>query len=293
MSQVNNRLFISFSGGETSGYMTYRLLQDLPEQYKEVVVIFANTGQESEETLEFVEACDKAFNLKVVWVEAIPYFNQRKASGYKLVNFETASRDGTPYEEMIKKYGIPNKAAPHCTRELKLNAMTSYVHSIGWKKGTYDTAIGIRIDEMQRVSQEALLNRSIIYPLVDWKVSKKEVRDFWERQAFRLNLKEHQGNCTWCWKKSLRKLLTLAVENPKIFEFPARMELLYAKAGTNKSEEHNRVFFRNNMSTKELLELSKQPFEPFTDTYRVSLDTFDETLDSAGGCSESCEVFTI
>jgi len=288
---MKDRLFISFSGGETSGYMTWRLLQEA--NYKDTKVIFANTGQESEATLEFVDKCDKAFNLNVVWVEAVPYFNQRKASGHKVVTFETASRDGTPYEDMIKKYGIPNKAAPHCTRELKLNAMTSYVRSLGWEKNTYDTAIGIRIDEMQRVSQEAILNRSIIYPLVDWKVSKKEVREFWEQQDFRLKLKEHEGNCTWCWKKSLRKLLTLAIENPSIFDFPARMELEYPKAGTNKSEDHNRVFFRNNMGTKELLELSKQPFEPFTDTYRVSLENFNEDLDSAGGCSESCEIFSI
>jgi 3'-phosphoadenosine 5'-phosphosulfate sulfotransferase (PAPS reductase)/FAD synthetase len=291
MKQQNNRLFISFSGGETSGYMTWRLLQE--NTYKDTKIIFANTGQESEATLEFIDRCDKEFNLNVVWVEAVPYFNQRKSSGHKVVTFETASRDGTPYEEMIKKYGISNKASPHCTRELKLNAMTSYVRSLGWGKNSYDTAIGIRIDEMQRVSQEAILNRGIIYPLIDWKVSKKEVREFWERQSFRLQIKEHEGNCTWCWKKSLRKLLTLAVESPSIFEFPARMELEYPKAGTNKSEEHNRVFFRNNMGTKELLELSKQPFEPFTDTYRVSLENFNEDLDSAGGCSESCEIFSI
>ena len=61
---------ISFSGGRTSAYMLYRILEahdmQLPD---EVVVCFANTGKEEEATLEFVRDCEKYWNVPIVWLE--------------------------------------------------------------------------------------------------------------------------------------------------------------------------------------------------------------------------------
>ena len=50
-------LVISFSGGRTSAYMTHLLLQQR-DLWKDVIVLFANTGQEDERTLDFVNNCD-------------------------------------------------------------------------------------------------------------------------------------------------------------------------------------------------------------------------------------------
>lgn len=285
---MSKRLLISFSGGETSGYMSSLLVKT--QDYDEVVTIFANTGQENEETLEFVDACDKLFNLNVVWVEAKVFHGEKKGTSYTVVDFSSAARRGEPFEEVIKKYGIPNQANPQCTRELKLRPITKYVRDLGWKHGTYDTAIGIRFDEVDRMSAGFLENR-IVYPLIEAKITKKEVREFWEKQPFRLNLHEHQGNCKWCWKKSKRKLLTLAAETPEIFEFPMRMEQMYAGNGAKRDENFKRVFFRGNKSTADILEEAVLPFDKFVDGYRVTVENFDEDMDSAGACSESCEVF--
>lgn len=284
----NKRLLISFSGGETSAYMSHLLINS--KNYEEIIVIFANTGQENEETLQFVDSCDKLFGLNVVWLEAKVFQGERKGTAYTVVDLDTASRDGGPFEEAIKKYGISNKANPFCTRELKLRPITKYVRDLGWKKGTYDTAIGIRFDEIDRMSSNFVENK-IIYPLIENKVTKKEVREFWEKQPFRLQLHEHQGNCKWCWKKSKRKLLTLAVETPEIFEFPKKMENQYSGNGFKRDVDFRRVFFRGNTSTMELLEEAKLPFNKFVDGYRVTVENFNEDLDSAGACSESCEVF--
>ena len=43
------KLFVAFSGGETSGYMAQYLKKHKQDQY-DMIFIFANTGQENEET---------------------------------------------------------------------------------------------------------------------------------------------------------------------------------------------------------------------------------------------------
>jgi hypothetical protein len=245
--------------------------------------MFANTGQENEETLDFVHQCDKAFNLNVVWLEAVVHHGERVGTTHKIVNYETASRDGEPFEEVIKKYGIPNKAYPHCTRELKLAPIRSWVKSQGLEDA--HMAVGIRVDEIDRMQHDAEA-KHIIYPLVRLGISKSDINRFWDSQDFRLNLKGYQGNCKWCWKKSLRKHFTLIKESPEIYDFPARMEAKYGLAGYNEDGTH-RVFFRKNTSTKDLIAMSRESgMAPAFDDAK----SYNYELDLSNGCTESCEV---
>jgi hypothetical protein len=280
---VKQRLNVSVSGGKTSGKMAHDLWTGAKyrDQY-EMVFTFANTGEENDATLELVRKMEQAWGMPVVWLESVPYHGSRKASGHRIVTFETASRKGQPFEDMIRKYGIPNKAYPHCTRELKLNPIKSYLSSIGWEPGSYVSAVGIRADEPKRIRADRE-KAHIVYPLFHWfPTTKPEINDWWEEQPFNLEIKEHQGNCKWCWKKSLRKHALIAFENPEFFEFPARMEEMYGLAGHNE-DGTKRVFFRGNLSTKALLQIvGAGPVHPRYD---------DPDLDS--GCSESCEAFGV
>lgn len=281
-------LVISFSGGETSAYMAKWLIDNRSQEYDRVFCVFANTGQENEETLEFVNECDKAFNLGIYWIEAVVHHGERKGTSHKVVTFESASRDGEPFEEVIKKYGIPNKSYPHCTRELKLAPIKTWLKEQGITD--YHMAIGIRADEIDRMQADAK-SKGLIYPLVKLAVTKPDVNLFWSKMRFRLRLKGYQGNCKWCWKKSMRKHLTLINETPKAYDFPERMELEHGLSGHNE-DGTKRVFFRQNMSTKDLKELAKQPFTKADDDSVIypEPDLFGFDLDVAGGCSESCEV---
>lgn len=281
-------LVISFSGGETSAYMAQWLKANKAKDYDRIFCVFANTGQENEETLEFVDQCDKHFGLDVNWIEASVNHGERTGTEHEPVTFETASRNGEPFEEVIRKYGIPNQAYPHCTRELKLQPIKSWLKSEGITD--YHMAIGIRADEIDRMQADAK-DKGLIYPLVKLMMTKPRVNEFWANMPFRLNLKGYQGNCKWCWKKSLRKHLTLMNESPEIYDFPERMEAEYGLSGHN-VDGTKRVFFRNGVSTKELREMAKQPFTPAEDDARIypEPDLFGYDLDMAGGCSESCEV---
>jgi 3'-phosphoadenosine 5'-phosphosulfate sulfotransferase (PAPS reductase)/FAD synthetase len=277
------RIVVSFSGGKTSGYMAKYVLDKCKDTH-EVLIIFANTGQEHENTLQFVHDCDTHFGFNTVWVESVAHPGERKASSHKVVSFETASRNGEPFEDMIKKYGLPNISYPHCTRELKLNPIYSYIDSLGWEKDSYKVAIGIRADESRRVSKTADTN-NIFYPLIDWtSVDKQDVNSWWEDQTFTLNLQEHQGNCKWCYKKSDKKLYRLAQESPEIFDFPRRMEESYGHLGPRKDGlAPIRVFFRRNRSTEQVLKEAALLYD--------ERRPYSHDPDADGGCSESCELY--
>lgn len=291
-------LFVSFSGGETSAYMAQWLWKNKQDEFN-MEFVFANTGQENEETLEFVEKCSKYFGFPVTWVEADVQFNERSSSKAKIVDFQTADREGIPFENVIMKYGIPNQAFPHCTRETKLNPMKDYIKfELGWED--YYTAIGIRWDESGRINKNAR-ELKIIYPLISPKyipMTKPKINFWWSQQPFRLNLKGYQGNCKWCWKKAREKLYTIANETPEAFDFPKRMEKKYGyyipEGRRNEGEEFNLpfTFFRENKSAVDIIReaiLYKRGIIDDSQNFNFQISLFENT-DLVGG--DSCEVFS-
>lgn len=267
--------------------MTWRLLRTLDPARWHIIIIFANTGQEHEETLRFVRRCAEYMGFDVIWLEAV--IDPRKGPGRgpraRVVTFETAARNGEPFETYIAKHGIPNVGFPGCTRDLKSRPIAAYLRTLGWRKGRYLTAIGLRADEVDRVASDRE-ERKLWYPLIEWDVDKAQVLEFWRQQNFDLEIPEHLGNCTWCWKKSLRKHLTLAKDFPRVFSFPERMEELHAFSGPGSTGEPRR-FFRGNRTVAELRRLAAEPFEPFVDE---NMPAYDEELDTGSGCGESCEI---
>jgi 3'-phosphoadenosine 5'-phosphosulfate sulfotransferase (PAPS reductase)/FAD synthetase len=333
MSSKIKKIHISFSAGETSAWMTYYLLKvrykciwdektqmhigfdNKTKEVVQVIVTFANTGQENEETLIFAKKCDEHFGFKTIWLEAMPRFKiggvimnvienidkalntnwigSRLGTKFRIVNFDLANRDGLVYESVIARYGLPNNANSFCTRELKLRPMTSYLRSRGWKRKKYFSAIGLRVDEIDRISKDRK-ELKLYYPAIsDKPMTKPQINGFWQLQPFRLNLKGYQGNCKWCFKKHDPKLWQLAKETPEIFEFPARMEEKYGDYITPDREreilrkgnlvpnidERGYTFFRNNRSTKDILEESKDSMKQIVDDSQI-YDT------------ESCEIYS-
>lgn len=296
------KLLVSFSGGETSAYMAKWLLDNKQDEF-EMLFVFANTGQENEQTLEFVKKCETFFKIPIVWVEAKVFHGERKGTGFNIVNFDTASRDGKPFEEVIKKYSIPNIKNPHCTRELKQNPIKEYAKSIGWKN--YHLAIGIRADEITRVNGN-YENLRILYPLANFpkgsgkRTSKPQINEWWDLQPFRLELKGYQGNCVSCWKKSDNKLFQIATENPNAFCFFDKMEQKYGnyipesrlKLMRERGEAPvlPNTFFRGNRTAKDILEQSKYGFKIPKDDSLVDEKGIQLSIDLLDG--ESCDVWS-
>jgi hypothetical protein len=268
-------LTVSFSGGRTSAYMTHWLL----EQGHDLKCVFMNTGCEHPATLEFVRRCTDEWNLDLTWIEAVVHHDERKACTHRVVNYKTASRNGEPFEEMVKKYGLPNQAYPHCTRELKLNPFKSFIAENDLSDRPI--AIGIRADEFDRVSPA----KHIIYPLIkDHPTTQDDVNLWWQKHPFDLGIAQYIGNCTWCWKKTYTKLVRIAHDIPKVFDFPIHLEDTYGLNGHN-VDGTPRTMFRGNLTGRDVLKLDIQE-------YRESrMQQPDMFWDASGGCSESCEVF--
>lgn len=268
-------LLISFSGGRTSAFMS-KLIQESPTFYGwNKLFVFANTGKEREETLEFVDRCDREFNLNLVWVEALVHPKKGDGTEYILTSFKGCHRNGEPFEDVIKKYGLPSKYFRHCTRELKEQPIHKYTRGIFGEN--YLTAIGIRADERHRVTN----NPKMIYPLVDLGIDSKVVRDFWDRQSFDLGLKDYQGNCDLCFLKSLRKRMTLMKENPKSAKWWIEMEDKYGNDKQSKFSAHTSQYVR------EILKKSKGKFRKALDVHDVSKsqgELFDGELDKEFDC---------
>lgn len=300
---MKRKLLISFSGGRTSAYMTKWLIENKKDEY-DFVVVFANTGKEREETLEFVRDCDINFGFNTVWIETVMNAYGVGAS-FKVVNFETADRKGSTFESVIAKHGIPNVSTKHCTRELKTTPIKAYVKSLGWKPKEYETAIGFRIDEPKRWAGKKVISakkKKHFYPLVyEQPMRKEDINFWWDQQAFNLQLKEHEGNCDLCWKKSENKLVAIAGVCPKRTEWWLEMEKKYENY-TPESKKHNPLikpphrFFRNNLSVEDLQGMAAEYFKG-TEDDEVLKEVYEQALingydtNAFNSCEESCEPF--
>jgi len=200
--------------------MLWRVLQShdgsLPD---DCVVMFANTGKEDEATLRFVRQCGERWGVPITWVE---YRNDER--GYAIVDFNSASRHGEPFEAIIRKRQyLPNPVTRFCTTELKIRVMHKYLRTFGWRE--WEQLLGIRADEQRRVAKvrarpsPEVVAETMRVPLADAGVTIHDVDAFWSQQPFKLELPTYNGrtlagNCDLCFLKGAGQIQSLIVERP-------------------------------------------------------------------------------
>ncbi|MDR0578701.1 MAG: Nin-like protein [Candidatus Accumulibacter sp.] len=223
---------ISFSGGRSSAYMLWRILDannGLPENTR---VCFANTGKEAEATLRFVRECGVRWQVPITWIEY-----RDDPVGFTVVDFASASRQGEPFEALIRKCRyLPNPVARLCTGRLKIRVMYKFLRQGGWTE--WDQHIGIRADEPRRVAKIRARGNSsdsahetMCLPLADAGVTVREVGAFWKTQPFDLELltvngRTLEGNCDLCFLKPRAQRLALIQARPQAAQWWMRMESL-------------------------------------------------------------------
>jgi 3'-phosphoadenosine 5'-phosphosulfate sulfotransferase (PAPS reductase)/FAD synthetase len=269
--KIQGPALISFSGGRTSGFMLWNIIQahggTLP---KDIYVTFANTGKEAPETLDFVHEIGQKWGVKIHWLEL--YFGEeRPVYRTKEVTYETASRNGEPFEALIdrRKY-LPNPVARFCTSELKVKVMSRFMRKLKGHKTWYNV-IGLRYDEPRRVSSAMRQNNpwENVLPMYHAKHDVKDVTDFWEKQNFDLNLtnfsgKTLAGNCDLCFLKGKDTKIKLLKERPEMAGWWIKQEQKFGK-------DAGATFRKDSDNYIKLLDISKQP-------HYEEQDMFDEQM---------------
>ena len=245
---------ISFSGGRTSAYMLYKVIEahggTLPDYVK---VLFANTGKEMPETLDFVRDCGEQWGVDIVWVEldeitTVNDGNDGKRRKFltttKVVNHETASRNGEPFAKLISARRMtPNVMARFCTADLKTRRIQQHLMSIGFDPD-HVQFVGLRADEPSRAIRTHNTKsegHECFCPLYVDGVTKEQVGTFWEKQSFDLNLHNRNGvtdwgNCDLCYLKGGRKKLSLTRERPDLADWWIEQE---AEHGVFRNDQPN------------------------------------------------------
>lgn len=265
--KIDGPTCISFSGGRTSAFLLYQILQannGLPE---ETYVCFANTGKEDEATLQFVNDCSVNWNIKINWLE---YRYKNDEISFEVVNFQTASRNGEPFDQVIKKRepSLPNGRSRYCSSELKTRTMHRFLRSIGLTE--WDTFLGIRADEPKRVYKFRTnphpegKHETVFLPLVANGISSFDVGNFWKSQSFDLKLPNHNGktmhgNCDLCMLKPKSQILSLITEKPERATWWIKKEAEAEKRCTG----DGKFFAIDRPSYKQMLNFSQQQNDMF------------------------------
>jgi 3'-phosphoadenosine 5'-phosphosulfate sulfotransferase (PAPS reductase)/FAD synthetase len=231
---IQGPALISDSGGRSSARMLHGIIQAhggvLPD---DVVVAFCNTGKEREQTLEFVRDQEDHWGVKIHWLEFVSGLRSVGAAGrFKGVTFETASRNGEPFDRLIawKTGALPNGRARFCTEFLKVKVLFDFAEAMGLGvPGQYTEVIGLRADEkfrIERLRQDARNGASqLSFPLSSAGIRKSDIFSFWQAQNFDLRLERGLGNCDHCPMIGDRDRVARAQRDPAGCEWWARHEM--------------------------------------------------------------------
>ena len=227
--KIEGPALISFSGGRTSGFMLKKILDAYEGKLpSDVHVVFANTGKEMPQTLDFINDCANNWQLNIVWLE-LEICDERPIYRTKEVTYDTASREGEPFSALIqRKKMLPNPYLRICTQELKMNVMKRYMVNLGYKE--WNNVVGLRYDEQSRVAKIKGQNESnknkwySLTPLYEDRITLSEINNFWKESSFDLSLpsfdgKTLAGNCDLCFLKGTKTLTKLVKEKPELADW--------------------------------------------------------------------------
>lgn len=285
-------LVISLSGGHTSGYIALEAnskRDSLLEIYSEIVYIFANTGAEHPETLKFIQRLDQQLIGGVTWLEAKINPKSGKGTTYTVVNYADANTQGKPLIDTAKKFGIANVAKPSCTRETKATPIKKYCAD-HFNTNNYKIMVGIRADEFDREgSTSAVKEYNLIYPLLEDKIFKTDIIDFWEGRDDALTIENYEGNCRGCHHKSDKKLHLINFYDSSSLSVVRELEK-YRTNGKYKGDTPQ--IYRGHRSLDSMLS-DHNSIKNEDDAIKAKLEIVSryEGRMVGGGCAEECSPF--
>jgi hypothetical protein len=257
-------LMVTVSGGRSSAMMARHI--QTSEKYKDYnkVFVFANTGMERYETIQFLKDIEKHWNLPLIKIEGVYSDVMGVGVGYKAVEWDNINMNAKPFSECIMHMnkgsfsGTPNQEAPYCSERLKTIPCKKFADSI-FGVNNYIKAIGFRKEDMpKRITfAEIKEDKKRIFPLLtdfDLPIGQIELNKWWEAQPFKLNIHGKFGNCELCWKKSDANLIDVIRYGTRFIEWWDEHEKKYGNTS-----------FRGRKSINDLVKMASSNFTPEID----------------------------
>lgn len=254
-------IMVTVSGGRSSAMMARHI--QTSEKYKDFdkIYVFANTGQERIETIDFLKNIVKHWKMDLHIVEAVGSDIMGVGINYKLVDFDTLSMNSEPFESVIQHKnkgifeGLPTQESPYCSGSLKTIPCKKFCDEI-FGVNNYVKAIGYRKEDMpKRITfAEAKMDNTRLFPLLTdfvTPIGNLELNKWWVLQPFKLGIHGKFGNCELCWKKSDNNLIDNIRYGSRSIEWWRSMELKYGNTA-----------FRGRKSIDDLVKLASLPYTP-------------------------------
>ena len=265
MSNMKKKsLVVSVSGGRSSAIMAKHISQS--EKYKdfEKVYVFANTGMERIETINFLRDMEKHWGIDIVCVEGKYSTVMGQGVKHRVTDLDNLSMNAEPFEGAIRHKtkgifkGLPNMKAPYCSEMTKTLPIKSFSDTMFGKK-KYLMALGFRAEDMpKRISwKEIEICDKKIYPLLtdfEHPIGQNELNVLWDKEPFKLEIHSNLGNCEMCWKKSDKKIVEDIRYGTRFIDWFERME-----------HEYNGTMFRGRKSIQDMVKMSQEPTSGFID----------------------------
>lgn len=263
---------IAVSGGRSSARMAHHIQRSAKYSNFNKVFVFANTGKERPETIEFLKQIEYEWKIPLIKIEGV-YSNELGVGvSYKIVSYDDLDMTGSVYEKAVehknkgKFSGLPHSDAPYCSEMLKTLPCKKLCDTI-FGVNNYQKAIGFRREDMpKRISwREIKEDQNRIFPLItdfEYPIGQRELNEWYKTQNVQLSIHSKLGNCEDCWKKSEATLIENIRYGTRFVEWNQRME-----------EKYGNTSFRNNMSINDLVKLAQLPR-----TMRIDFDQDDQCV---------------
>ncbi len=257
----NKNIMVTVSGGRSSAMVARHIQTNIKYKNYNKIYVFANTGQERKETIEFLKNMVKHWGIKLYIVEGVYSNIMGVGINYKLVDFNSLSMNSEPFSGAIlhknkgKYDGVPNQEAPYCSEAMKTIPCKKFCDDV-FGVNNYIKSIGFRKEDMpKRITFAEIKNdKKRIYPLItdfDLVIGNLELNKWWKKQPFKLKIHGDLGNCELCWKKSDDKLLKNIRHGTRSIQWWQKIEKKYGNTA-----------FRGRKSINDLVEMSKLPYTP-------------------------------
>jgi hypothetical protein len=254
---MSKDLLISVSGGRSSAMVARHIQTN--DKYKDFnkVYVFANTGMERPETIDFLKNIEKHWGIDLIKVEGVYSTEMGVGIKHKIVEWDELDMKAKVFENAIEHKnkgdysGLPNQAAPFCSGTMKTMPIEHFAKT--YLEKDYLMAIGMRKEDMpKRITwAEIREEKRKIYPLItdfEYPIGQHELNIWWSKQPFKLEIHGKLGNCELCWKKSTTNLVETIRHGTRFVDWIRTMEAKYED-----------TMFRNRMSIDELVKLAEQP----------------------------------